>query len=372
MVLEEWVILFMGTSKRRYYDWQATLSRQTGKQGEICIVIGAKDIGKTFGIRKQSVSDYLKRGDRFCEICRTKEEMKVVRSGYFDKLQNSGFFLDYLFKVSGQTGYIAKEPEKDDEGRYVEKPQWETICYFVALTAFQTEKKRTYANVKRFIFDEAIIDRKDRYHRYQPNEFLIFANLLDSISRQQPDGEQYRVYILGNACDLTCPYMRYLGINKIPQFGYSFWKNKSVLLHYVEPWDKEDMQAQTLVGRMLNGTRESEMVFGNVFNVDDTGDVCPKSTNAKYAYAIKYGDNVYSIWMDYGQALCWVTDKIPKGAGNVYTITKKDTTIDYQAIERTSPYLQVLNKFFYAGTLRYTSPAIREMFLSILDFLGIK
>ena len=363
----------METRKRRYYDWEATFSRQTGSQGEFCIVIGAKGIGKTFGLRKQCVSDYIRHGWHFCEVCRTKDEMKVVRQGYFDKLQNAGLFPGYLFRVTGQTGYIAKEPEKDPEtGEYAEKPQWDVLCYFVALTAFQAEKKRTYTDVRRFIFDEAIIDRKDRYHRYLPSEFLIFANLLDSISRQQPGGKQYRVYVLGNACDLTCPYMRYLGIDRIPEFGYSFWNGRSVLLHYVEPWDKEERQAQTLVGRMLSGTEESEMVFGNVFSVPDTGDVQPKTKNAKYAYAIRYGDHIYAVWIDYGKALCFITSKVPKDAGNIFAITKADASLDYQAIERTSPYLQMLNRFFYMGTLRYESPAMREMFLAILEFMGIR
>jgi hypothetical protein len=363
----------METRKQRYYDWQATFSRQTGSQGEFCIVVGAKGIGKTFGLRKQCVSDYIRHGWHFCEVCRTKDEMKVVRQGYFDKLQNAGLFPGYLFRVTGQTGYIAKEPEKDPEtGEYAEKPQWDVLCYFVALTAFQAEKKRTYTDVRRFIFDEAIIDRKDRYHRYLPNEFLIFANLLDSISRQQPGGDQYRVYVLGNACDLTCPYMRYLGIDRIPEFGYSFWHDKSVLLHYVEPWDKEDRETQTLVGRMLSGTEESEMVFGNVFSVPDTGDVQPKTKNAKYAYAIRYGDHIYAVWIDYGKALCFITSRLPKDAGNVFAITKADASLDYQAIERTSPYLQMLNRFFYMGTLRYESPAVREMFLAILEFMGIR
>lgn len=363
----------MATRKQRYYDWEATFSRQTGSQGEFCIVIGAKGIGKTFGLRKQCVSDYIRHGWHFCEVCRTKDEMKVVRQGYFDKLQNAGLFPGYLFRVTGQTGYIAKEPEKDPEtGEYAEKPQWDVLCYFVALTAFQVEKKRTYTDVRRFIFDEAIIDRKDRYHRYLPNEFLIFANLLDSISRQQPGGEQYRVYVLGNACDLTCPYMRYLGIDRIPEFGYSFWRGKSVLLHYVEPWDKEDRETQTLVGRMLNGSKESDMVFGNVFNVDDTGDIGKKSAAAKYCYAIRYGENIYAIWIDYGQGLCWISSKLPKDAANIFALTKSDATLDYQAIERSSDYLTLLNRFWYLGTLRYESPALRETFLNVLEFMGVR
>ena len=63
-------------TERRYYDWQATISRQTGSQGEFCIVIGAKNTGKTFELRRRRVSDLIKRGDRFCETCRTKDEIR--------------------------------------------------------------------------------------------------------------------------------------------------------------------------------------------------------------------------------------------------------------------------------------------------------
>ena len=358
---------------RRYYDWDATMSRQTGEQGEFCIVVGAKNIGKTFGLRKKCVERYIKYGERFCEICRTKDEKNSVAAGYFDKLKELNFFDGYIFKTTGNEGFIAREPSRDPETQeYTEKPAWQPICYFVALTMFQTEKKRTYNTIKRYIFDEAVIDRKDRYHSYLRSEYMVLANLLDTISRQQPGCDQYRVYLLGNACDLTCPYMRNLGINRPPEFGYSFWNRKNTLLHYVEPWDAEDMKTQTVVGRMLRGMAEADMVYGNVFNVDDTGDIEKKPSNARFAYAIRYTDNLFAIWLDYSQGLAYINSKVPKDAKPVFALTKADSTIDYQALERSSEYLKSLNRLWYAGLLRYESPVMREMFLSVLEFLGIR
>lgn len=358
---------------RHYYDWQATFSRQTGDQGEFCIVIGAKNIGKTFGLRKACIERFLKKGEIFCELCRTKDEKKLVAGGYFDKLQELDTFNGYIFKTTQNEGYIAKEPEKDlGTGEYTEKPNWQLICYFVALTMFQTEKKRTFKHPSRFIFDEAIIDRKDRYHTYLKNEFLVLANILDSISRQQPNGYQYRVYLLGNSCDLTAPYLRYLGINKPPEYGYSFWNAKNTLLHYVEPWDMELMQAQTLVGRMLRGMDESKMVFGNQFDVANTGDIERKTSAARFAYAVKYGSNVFAVWLDYGTGIAYISEKIPKGTKNVFVLTKKDSSLDYISIEKSSGYLQSLNKLWYAGLLRFETPVMRELFLNVLDFLGVR
>lgn len=347
---------------RKYYDWAKTFSRQTGTNGEICMVIGAKNIGKTFGLRKQCINDFLKHGYKFCELVRTKEEMKSVKSGYFDKLQ-SEVFKDKQFRVDGQIGYIA--PLGD-------KPKWKPICYFVALSNFQTEKKRTYTGVKRFIFDECIIDSKDRYHRYLKDEFLILANILDSVSREQPDGDnKYRVYLLGNACDLSCPYFKSFGINKIPEYGYTFYNDKHFLLHYVEPWDSEEMQANTLVGRMLNGTKEQKMIYENEFIVKDSGDIERKPSNAKFAYAIKYNNFTYAIWFDYANARTYITNKAPKDA-YAYVLTKDDMTVDHMALERTNPKLKSLNRMFYDGMIRYSDVITRETFLSMLGNLGVR
>ena len=350
----------------KYYDWHKTFSYQTGTQGEICLVIGAKDIGKTFGLRLACVQDFLKRGRKFAEICRTNEEMKAVSTGYFDKLQSAGFFTDHIFKTEKMVGYIAKPAQKP------KKPEWKPICYFVSLTNFQREKKRTYTGIYRFIFDEMTIDRKDRYHRYLPNEPLILANLLDSMSRQQPNGEQYRVYGLMNACDMTCPYFRFLSIDRIPEYGYSFYNQKSVLVHYVEPWDAEERKLNTLVGRMLRGNPESDMIYNNLFADTSNGLVANKTSSSKYAFAIVYDNLRFAIWIDYKTGILYVNERVPNNAKNVYTLTKKDSSIDFQALSKTDTLLDMLVKTFYLGNLRYDSVATREKFLTILGFLGVK
>ena len=347
----------------RYYDWQKTFSYQTGTQGEVCLVAGAKDIGKTFGLRLQCVRDYLKSGRKFTEICRTNEEMKAVSTGYFDKLQDAGFFTDHVFKVEKMTGYIAK-PSK--------KPDWKPLLYFAALTNFQREKKRTYTGIYRYIFDEMAIDRKDRYHRYLPHEFLILANLLDSMSRQQPQGDVYRLYGLMNACDLTCPYFRAFGVDKIPEYGYSFYNGKHTLLHYVEPWDAQERQIGTLVGRMLAGHAEAEMIFENRFADTANGEVAAKTSNARYAFALIYDATRYAVWIDYREGIFYINSKVPPKAKAVYTLTKNDSSIDYAMVQKADSVMKILLQAFYAGGLRYESVACRERFLSVLGFLGVK
>ena len=350
---------------RRFYYWPDVFSRQTGTQGEFCIIAGGKGIGKTFGLRLQCVEDYITKGYRFCEICRTKEESKNVQAGYFDKLQNEGFFANHQFKTEKNCGYINRGTD--------ENPEWDLICYFVALTAFQQEKKRTYVKPYRFIFDEAIIDIKDRYHRYLKDEFLILANLLDTISRQQPEDDyNYKVYLIGNACDLSCPYLRYAGVNKIPKYGFHWFNEKHTIFHYVPPMNAEARKSNTLVGRMLSGNDESKMIFNNEFAISGKGEIANKTANSKFVYGLIYEKMRFGIWVDYKRGIFYVNEQIPKGEKHIYALSKKDGTLDYQVIRKADGLMQILINTFYAGNMRYSSNYVREAFHTVLSFLGIQ
>lgn len=349
-----------------HYRWDRTFSRQTGDDGEFCLVIGAKNVGKTFGLRLQCVYDYLTRKVPFCEICRTKAERDDVENGYFDKLQKDGFYTDFPFKVEKHVGYINIGTEKE--------PDWQLLCYFVALSAFQQEKKRTFTKPYRFIFDEAIIDSKDRYHSYLPDEFLILANLLDTISRQQPnDDYKYRVYLLGNACNMACPYFRYLGIDRIPDFGYHWYNGRHTLLHYVEPWDAQERKEKTLVGRLLSGNDEAAMMFDNLFADTTGGEISKKTSTAKFAYALVYNKSRFGVWIDYKRGLFYINEHIPKGSEkSTYVLTKKDGRIDYNNVRKADSLMKVLIETYYIGGLRYSSAFVRESFHVLLGFLGVQ
>ena len=348
----------------KFYDWHSTFSRQTGTQGEICIVAGAKDIGKTFGLRLECIKAFITKGETFCEICRSDAEMKKVVNGYASKLQAEGFFTDYEFKTDRENLYArpAGSERKHD-----------LVCEFVSLTAFQSNKKRTYHKPRRIIFDEFIIDSKDRYHRYLPDEVLIFANLLDTITRQQPDDDyRYNVYLIGNAVHMTCPYLYFLGIRKIPEFGYHWYRDKTVLFHYVEPWDADERRARTLVGRMLAGSEESKVVFDNEFQDSTGGLIKKKSQNARFAFAVKWARMDFGIWIDYKYGYVYVNERIPKDAKAVYALTKRDGTVNNDIAQKGSSLLNVIVNAFYNNGLRYESAHVREAFFEVLSFLGVK
>lgn len=354
----------------RYYDWDKTFSYQTGTNGEFCFVVGAKNIGKTFGIRVSLIKRFLKTGEQFCELSRFKNESASVSSGYLGRLQQRGFFTGYEYKVKNGIGYLGKKTLDEKGGDAVE--DWQPFVYFVALSTFQNAKKRTYANVHSFIFDECVIDSKDKYHRYLPNEFSVLANIIDSVAREDYENpKQLHVYMLANSCDLTCPYFRNFGISKIPDYGYSWHNAKSVLLHYVEPWDVKERKANTLVGRMLAGSEESKLVFDNQFIDDNPEFIEDKPSNATFLFGIRYLGVEFGIWQDLKNAIFYVNNKIPRNAKEVYALTKKDSTVNYMAVRKSSVQLKFLLEAFYLNSLRYDTPSTREMFFTMLSFFGI-
>lgn len=346
-----------------YYDWHRTLSFDA----MFNIVLTARGRGKTYGLRKQCIKDFIKSGAKFVELCRFKTELKLVVSGYFDRVGGNPDFENYMFKTEGPAGFIA---EKVEEG---EKPKWRQICYFCALSDQQQLKKRTFESVKRVIFDEAILERRDRFHSYLPREYDVLVNMIDTIARQIPGQEtSVRVYLLGNACDLINPYFQAFGIDKEPSFGFHWYKKKLCLLHYEDPAEYAEQKiTQTLVGRLVEGTAEADVIASNRFADGSENFISRKSKNAKFEYGITYQSKSYGIWYDYNAGMVYVTSTVPADAKVIFALTTEDNRINYLMASRTTPVLRRLADLYRAGIVRFQTPAVREQFNNILRLLGV-
>lgn len=351
-----------------YYDWEKTLSYDA----DITMVIGARGIGKTFGLRKQCIQDFLKDGFRFCEITRYKNELYGVSDGYYNRLSRLPVYDGYLvFKTDSRYAYMALKPEDEDE-----KPDWKLAGYFVALSDAQRMKKRTFDKVKRLIFDEAILERSDRYHRYLPNEFSVLANLVDTVSRERADAESLRprVYLLGNACDLSNPYFAAYGVGTDLRFGYRWYAHKTFLLHYVDPGEySEEKAVGTVAGRMLSNTEAGSVALDNVFIRVNSDFISKKPRSANFSFGIVCNGKRYGIWVDLTQGYYYVTGKIPENTGKpVYALTRKDMKINYLAAKRMGNLMRDVQELYMFGMLRYENEQVLAGFGEVLEMFGIR
>ena len=64
-----------------YYDRLKTVILP--RNADVNMIIGARGLGKTYGMRKYMIEDYLKNGYCFAEIARFREEKQRCRCGLF-------------------------------------------------------------------------------------------------------------------------------------------------------------------------------------------------------------------------------------------------------------------------------------------------
>lgn len=348
-----------------FIDWPRILSYDA----VLTMVTGSRGRGKTFGLRRQFVADWLNNGFRFVEICRYKSQLQDVAAGYFDNLQREGLFPEYLFKTEAGRAYIAKRPADENE-----KPKWEQFGYFVALTEYQNIKKRTFANVKRIVLDEAIIERLDRHHRYLPQEWQILQSVVDSVLREKPGENRGRVYLLANACDIVNPYFVALGIDKAPEFGFTRYNKKRFLLYYEPPGDyAERKKAGTLAGIMGEFAGDTETSADNRFANSNMDFIADKPKNARFDFGITYLGQEYGIWADFSGGYYYVNRTIPANSNRpVYALTARDNRANVIVAKRAEKALQTFAELFYARMVKYDSPGTRENFIAILNLYGVR
>lgn len=355
-----------------YYDWHKTLSYDA----DVTMVIGPRGLGKTFGLRKQCIKDFLKDGSRFVEVVRFKAELSGVADGYFNRLQDLPDFEDYMFKTDARYGWIAKIPPEVPEGQKKIKPDWMLMTYFIALSDAQKMKKRTFDKVRRIIFDESILESSDRYHNYLPNEFGVLANLVDTVSRERADtfGIRPRLYLLGNACDLSNPYFSAYGVGTDLKFGYRWYAQKTFLFHYVEAGEYgREKLVGTVAGRMMQGTTAAKIAISNEFVGYNSEFVKRKPSRAKFLFGIKCNGKTFGVWVDIQGGLYYVTNSIPKNTDKpIYALTAEDNRINYIAARSANKTLSYFKEVYYMNLIRYQSVTIKREFTEeVLAKFGI-
>lgn len=226
-----------------YYDRLRT--QILPRDADVNLIIGARGLGKTYGVRRYMLEDYIKNNICFVEVTRYREENNDVAAKYFDRIIEDNIFPDYDFRVHNKVAEIRRNGDKN----------WRTCGYFIPLSLQQQKKKSTYVNVRNICMDEIIIDPDDVYHHYLRNEYEQLANLVDTVTRERADDSKLRkprIFLLGNACDAYNPYFEHYDVPLEPEFGLQWLDGKTCIFDYVED-DKYAAQKtkNTVAGRMM-------------------------------------------------------------------------------------------------------------------------
>ena len=349
-----------------FYDWERTFSYDA----DVTMVVGTRGVGKTYGLRRQFVKDWQKDGSRFVEVTRFKNELSGVSDGYFNRVGEE--FPELDFRTDAKYAYVSPKDDKNERGKRV----WHVIGYFCALTDAQSYKKRTFTKVRRMVLDEAVIERADRFHNYLPNEVSKLANLVDTCSRERADTKSIRprVYLLGNACDFSNPYFARYRVPTNLTHGYSWYNNKTFLLHYLEPGEYGvEKLTGTVAGRMMAGTQEAEISINNQFVMESTEFVQPKPKNAQFMFGLVVNGKRFGIWCDYSEGVYYVTNKCLTNANRpVYALTASDNGINYVMAKKADPVMKGFAEMWYMGLVYYENVRVKTDFADVLNMFGIR
>lgn len=343
-----------------YFDWEKVFSFQA----PITMVVGARGLGKTYGLRKACIEEFLKKGLRFVEVSRFKAEQKAVSKGYFSRVSQE--FPGCEFEVRGSEGFVSRS--KDSKGKKV----WEKLCFFVSLTELQTAKKRTFDGVHRIIFDESVIDSQDRYHHYLPGEWELLANLVDSVSRERAESEIHpKLFLLGNAVDLSNPFFQEIGLMESPQIGCRWFLKKLFLL--VVPEAKaysQEKETQTLAGRMLAGTAAGQAATWNSFSTAFQGVIAKKPSTAKFEVGLLWKKDRFALWFDEGEGRYFITSQIPRG-GKTLALSIGEVAVNSPLVQKNSSFLKSIVSLASIDGLRFESLGLRAKFFTACGLLNL-
>lgn len=212
-------------------------------------IIGARGIGKTYGISKKIIKNYLYDDEKFIWIRDNENALKKL-------LANDGeeFFKDIRKMFPG------KEFSTNGEVAFLEK---NVIGYFMPLSTYYNYKGCPYGDIKTVVFDEFIKEKAQKGDKYNA---LRFMNTLETIGRTRTD---YNVYMLSNALDRNSDFFDIFGI-KIDSYGIYKNKEKGVVLQYAQNSVEYDRaHNNSIVGKLIKGTIYEETIMNNTFLGDD-------------------------------------------------------------------------------------------------------
>lgn len=235
-------------------------------------IIGARGVGKTYASKKHCINRFIKNGEQFVYIRRTKTDLKTIGQFFTDI---SNVFPEHSFEAKNRNLYI------DDK----------LAGFAFSLTTAATLKSTPFPDVGWIIFDEFIIDKG--FQRYLPNEVESFLEMYSTISRLR----DVRVIFLSNAITVTNPYFTYFDIDVVND--KEFFTSAEIVVQLVKNDDYANAVYETRFGRLVKDTNYAAYSIENKFLRDSSEFIAKRSTEATLIFNLHTSHDVYGVWYDY-------------------------------------------------------------------------
>jgi len=342
-----------------YYVFDKLFSQN----GVYNFLIGARGLGKTYGIKKWVIKQGMEKGDEFIYLRRYKEELKTAKQSFFADVCVE--FPDYDFRADRHYAQYSHISKRDDKKR-----EWITIGYFMALSTAQSQKSVAFPKVKTIIFDEFIIE-KGMVH-YLPSEAEAFTNFFSTVDRNK---DKTRAFFLANSATIDNPYfVKYEiepkedqeWIKKFPVRTQNGNMRPFIVCHFA---DSEEFKAgvyKTAFGQFIAASDPDYAAYavGNEFRDNNDNLLKLKNSEAGYSYSIETYGGIFSVWIDWTNRKYYIQQKRPKNE-LLFTLLPERMAEGKKLLFKNDPQIQMLRSAFKSEKVYFDKAQSRQAFLKI-------
>ena len=262
-------------------------------------VVGVRGGGKTFNTLLHAIKRFEKTGEQFIYLRRRGVDLddachRKEGGDLFSDIRHHGYFKGVDLKVVA-----------DKSGGYNFYYNDKIMGYGKALST--ARRSTSLPKVKLIIFDEFLIDDRNRHDRYlnSGNEMFLFNNFYETVAR----GRDIPVFFLGNAFSMVNPYFIELGIRIDNPEENKIYKGKSWTLVFWRDEEYIKKREQTQFYQATKGTAFSEHAFGNRFYLDRTDFVKKRPKDSEHQFSLVYLGKTYGVWVDWEKGEYYVSTK---------------------------------------------------------------
>lgn len=227
-------------------------------------LIGERGVGKSFGMTKFLISQFLKKGEQFAYVRRYKSDLSKSVPTFFNAINSQNIFPDHSLVVKHNQFYCNDK-----------------VCgYPMQLSTSQDLKSSNFDKVKTIVFDEFGIEDGQRKY-YLKNEVFTFLNLVETITRLRDS----RVFFLSNAVSLTNPYFLFFDLSLPYNNDIKLFKDGLILVQYMKNEAYRENKRKTKFGKLVEGTPFADYAIENKFLDNDNTFIQKKEGSAKFYFA---------------------------------------------------------------------------------------
>lgn len=313
------------------------------------IILTNRGYGKSYGITKQVIKKFLKKGEQFVYCRRYKTELNDFDK-FFDAIRND--FPEHKFEIKGKVAYI--------DGK---------VCGFaIPLSVSQKFKSVPFPFVTTIIFDEFIID--SNVIHYLNNEVEVFLDLFETVARKR---DNVRAYLLANNISEVNPYFIYFNIIPRKNERFTLARDGELVVDISTNDDFINEKKNTKFGKLIKGTKYSDYSIDNK-SLRDTDTFIEKIQlkNSVPICQVSLDSQSCMIWYSYTKNVYYCCNKIDGTAPEFALSTNDHNCNSYLNGGNTRfDILKEVTRYFNLGKVRFENQNVKQLMYSIFKKLGV-